>query len=961
MTEIQRFVHAILEGTIAAPQTGTYQPTLVVGLGGTGIKVLRLLKRYLVQHQLNYVKLLGIDSDQTENLSYVGLMPLSDAEMALIDANAAVGLLERAASKVPNTAHVLTYLPDAYDGRTGVHQEVKGKIQTQRGAGQFRRAGKLLFCANVSGGRNLEAVVRRLRQEMVGLQTTVANRARGVHIQVGTRIFVVSSLAGGQGSGSLLDCLALLRKYFDQPQDQIAGVLVLPGQLYDQQLRNPAAERPQTRGNALGTLRELQAAMQGLLGQHTFVFDAENRYTPGTSPLLNYAYLVDHATFSRLDVATDFELFEAISLFLYALIGCGVGARAEAGAINGPAEHVKDPVVPRLFKAFGIGVLQYPVEDLLEFCLRQSLKKWLDLWVQPPAANVAEREADRLLTNLGINDLDQHQAKIRPDIPEASFFVGADQEKMLLRMSDNEFFAAVDGVRDRIDGDLNRYDGAIDTLRSQLASNVREELQKQALAWAGSGGGLVRECLAQVKSRLAKQSAQHTEQARKRPERFSKLEADMAKKAKWIRRLPGRLDRQAARAYVKLFREWLEEKVQAKLDQYLSQSLTYAMNCVETVASDVENLLRTLRDVGVQNDTALGRLTAPPSKSSFVQLALAGPEFPTWCHRHFVSVPAPLSLSSLDAEHLLNTALVPVMAGYRSHLQKLNLIEALRASRDLRHKLAAVETAAEPLISLTSKAPPLEEMVPQKFVVANLPRPDDDLVQAFTPVGQGEVGVIQTNDPFRLICVQTVHGFGAAHWIGFETADTAYRQDEWRYHVLPEYKALEPLARLAEERAVALRWLGLCLAFQFIHVRGTNYYRNLTWNGGPVNKYAFEFHNAMPNQGARALLYRGLVIMPAASAVRPLRNDPRLLGDSLESALERLTQPQCGQFVQDINELFEDLIAAVGKPRVAQTLRDFVNGELDQLQHVKTREGRRQQILREMAEVLKQYAAELAP
>ena len=63
----ESIVESVLRGSIKAPTSGMFTPTLVIGLGGTGIKTLRELKSVLSRHETAKVRLLGIDSDSGEN------------------------------------------------------------------------------------------------------------------------------------------------------------------------------------------------------------------------------------------------------------------------------------------------------------------------------------------------------------------------------------------------------------------------------------------------------------------------------------------------------------------------------------------------------------------------------------------------------------------------------------------------------------------------------------------------------------------------------------------------------------------------------------------------------------------------------------------------------------------------------------------------------------------------------
>jgi hypothetical protein len=232
--DYQHVIESIVDAKLyGAPTTGTYKPTVVIGLGGTGVTTLRYLKRDLSMHEARHVRLLALDSNAAENTRFLSQLPSlePDRELRILDQAAALRMLANATTGNGNR-HVLQYLPKEAGRHKGIHEEVIAKINGQKGAGQFRRAGKLLFQANARSGANLNDTLAKLRDEMVGLRTLIEHQAAGLTLDVGVQVFVVCSAAGGQGAGCLLDCLALLRSHFNGPHDVITVICVLPGPLF---------------------------------------------------------------------------------------------------------------------------------------------------------------------------------------------------------------------------------------------------------------------------------------------------------------------------------------------------------------------------------------------------------------------------------------------------------------------------------------------------------------------------------------------------------------------------------------------------------------------------------------------------------------------------------------------------------------------------------------------------------
>ncbi|MCB1103039.1 MAG: hypothetical protein KDL10_11780, partial [Kiritimatiellae bacterium] len=383
-TMLDAFLDDLTRGLYAQTQTGTYVPTLVIGLGGTGLKVLRHLKKALNRHQSQEIRLLGIETDDSENNKYPAIPPLEPKELVVLDAEAAIRTLARAEDGDASAQHVLEYLPVTHDLIGAVHQSVRGKIQLRKGAGQLRRAGKLLFCSNVADGVNLDNIFLDLRRELTGLGTMLAKRTAGIEIERGTRVYVVCSLAGGTGAGCLVDVLGLVRKHFGGTTDVVTAVCLLPGKALDAELTDPRDEKVNTRGNTIGVLKELQGFMLGQFGRYTFRFDAHTEMDLGNKNLLNCVYLVGDTQWNGTPVERWFDLCQAASYFLYGTLGTGVGAAKEAGAVNHDvSDQARMKARPSLYNTMGVGVVEYPIDEIGAFAFRSIVHSLLDRWLDP--------------------------------------------------------------------------------------------------------------------------------------------------------------------------------------------------------------------------------------------------------------------------------------------------------------------------------------------------------------------------------------------------------------------------------------------------------------------------------------------------------------------------------------------------------------------------------------------------
>ena len=957
MSDIRQFVERIMAGTKEAPQ-GRYHPTLVVGLGGTGLRVLRNLKKRLVESNVNQVRLFGIDSDNSENEKNPELPPLSNSEMAILNQEVAVLSLERAAAGHDSDAHILDFLPNEHAQFKGLHQEVKGKITSQKGAGQFRRAGKLLFCANVKGGANLNARVQELRNQLTGLATAVAQVGQGLAIEPGVCIYVVGSIAGGTGAGSVLDCLALLRMHFNSAHDVITGIFVLPGELFDQICMNPQLEQKQTRGNAIAVLRELQPFIVGSMGNHTFKFDQHTTLQLGDSSLVNDVYLVDHRTFDGRLAKGDKDLYRAVSQFLYALVGSGVGASLAAGRINGHVtiDHKNQPV-PLVYSAFGVGGIEYPFDSLLEYSVRASLGQWFNGWLsQKPDVAKMRDDVDNFVTGLNLRDLETLRERLLPDVEDSR--LSSEWKRTVLRESDSQFLERSRRRRENLTVELQKLQSVIEQRATAFTAESGAKLEAKLLEAVCQSRAGADTIITQVRQHLEGLAESRRKESEKRQANLASLQTKLEKKERWINILDfgdGGLRKQ----YLKLTEEAMLLNVADQLEPHIAQVLTRLTGRLAELETKLGNLNNELASFNADNSNTLKEIEVAPFDSCFVQTALPSAAFPKWVAAHAIPIPAFAAPASFTMEELLEAALTPVIPNYRRLIQGLDLCAIAGTDKDLNNAVLATNVASEPLIYLIQTAPSREELVPQKFAAGPFATDRDPFIHAhFTQVGPREVAGLPTDDPHRIICAQTVTGYGAPHWRGFTVAAQYYREQEWRYHALPDCETLPWLEPMEAGKEIALRNFGLGLAFELVTCRGANFYWNFAYHG-PEDLYYYLLYKADPNGAAKRLLdvRPELVKMAGASQTRPKKE--YLMGGKLEDAFAQFQLPLSATFVHDLTELVDSFIANIGKASMSTVVRAYADNELDSLIAKAVPGSARLRILEEIKKALQTYAAEL--
>jgi hypothetical protein len=224
---------------------GDLFPALVVGLGGTGLGILRQLRRELVKRfgsvdALPQLRLLYLDTD-TEALQEA----VTPREGAALDrGEVLVARLNRA-----------PYYLHPRNGRLPIDgwfdTAMLYRIQRQQATGGLRALGRLAFFGNY------RTIAHRLEEELHAC--THPNALAAAVSRTGLqprsnrpRVYVVAGLAGGTGSGMFLDLAYVLRDRLRQAghaEPDVVGLFVLPA-------ADPNPARKVALGNAYAALTE---------------------------------------------------------------------------------------------------------------------------------------------------------------------------------------------------------------------------------------------------------------------------------------------------------------------------------------------------------------------------------------------------------------------------------------------------------------------------------------------------------------------------------------------------------------------------------------------------------------------------------------------------------------------------------------------------------------------------------
>lgn len=214
----------------------TLNRCVLVGLGGTGVRALTHIKREFLRNFdriPSFVQLVGFDTDRAskEALPLEGeMISLAQPEFMKLEAVE----LKRLISETPEIG---AWAP----------MDKMSMRDVWAGAGQRRPSGRVALFNSAPG---VYSRLERARNRVIEFSPGAEEGPFRVSNDPTVHVFIVSSLAGGTGSGMLLDIAHFCRDFLER-RDRIHGFLVLSGAFYNIPLNKFVQP------NTYGALKEL--------------------------------------------------------------------------------------------------------------------------------------------------------------------------------------------------------------------------------------------------------------------------------------------------------------------------------------------------------------------------------------------------------------------------------------------------------------------------------------------------------------------------------------------------------------------------------------------------------------------------------------------------------------------------------------------------------------------------------
>jgi len=360
-------------------------PTLLVGLGGTGCRI--------VDQVLGRARVAGMDRDRDQRIEFIGF------DTDVVD----IKRLKNLSNNVFQVSDNKTVYEVAskYDGgidwmvsKDRLHELVRTQ-PLDKGAGQLRILTRLALFDRFSD----YGFEPRVRAALTNL-----TRHDGREAFKGTiNVFVVGSLAGGTASGSFLPIALLLNDLLrEMGSNPTVNGLFLLGDIFINTGKLPVKQLPNVRANTYAALAELHA-VNSAVGSEGDINGLKYEYLPGRYPIrdgrpFHDVTLIDFENQTGGNLGREIDYYERLAArALFTLIFTAIGGARTSIDVNNLLDKtsprfrhdVRFDIIERAgtdltkyVSSAGVYAIEYPREDVLKYlstCFARNMlsREWL--------------------------------------------------------------------------------------------------------------------------------------------------------------------------------------------------------------------------------------------------------------------------------------------------------------------------------------------------------------------------------------------------------------------------------------------------------------------------------------------------------------------------------------------------------------------------------------------------------
>lgn len=387
-----------------------YQPTLVIGLGGTGKKVILSLKRMIAEnseHGLSdfpFLKLLSFDTDNAVDNEKSDIKTLSSSDLTLNKEKEIFELKTDFSSSInlDDYPKIKDWFPDSL-------QSTLQPSNLSRGAGQKKPIGRFTFAWNA--GRIYQALKGFLSSPVDAKEAKSRNVAKNLSKTI--NVFIVGSICGGTGAGTFLD-MAYLVRYIANTNSGSGYKIELFGLLALATLFNNIQGAGNVKLNCYASLVELDHFMNNINNQNPnrIFYPVYRNWEPDysncamTAPF-DYPFLFDNnGDGLSLDTASFTQM---CARFIYLLTGNEL-SKSWMSMDNNVAPNLERTYKKDIYnksiqyRSMGTFSILYPRRIVIQLCAYNLFNNFLDMSLKDDyAPNEIDMLAKAFLKDIGLS------------------------------------------------------------------------------------------------------------------------------------------------------------------------------------------------------------------------------------------------------------------------------------------------------------------------------------------------------------------------------------------------------------------------------------------------------------------------------------------------------------------------------------------------------------------------------
>ncbi|MCS7243855.1 MAG: tubulin-like doman-containing protein [Candidatus Calescibacterium sp.] len=421
-------------------------PTIVIGLGGTGLKTVVNLKKRVGDIGKGLLKFLCIDSDKNEVLVNE-LEPDEYINVGVPGVSAIISNL-----KSETAEFVRPWFPSNLNFKV---------VAGDEGAKQFRPMGRLYLFKNIDRVFNaIDMVTKQLRAKFADVR--IASKT--------INVYIVSSTCGGTGSGMLLDMAYVVRKVIEEENAVSAlvkGILFLPTAFHPFPISDEA-ERKHIFANGYATLKEIDYYMNPSKETEYNVQFSQTRVVRSKKQPFDVCYVVDDEN-EEFPIGSLDDTIRAVSESLVILLTSGVGTSiksAEDNLFTVLSQSQKmQPYSEKnyLYSSFGTSSVIYPYDLVKKYVAGKLIKHMYDSLNRDIKSNhifdiMKTLKIDEINSDDLINSLYSFKSFSSVELSEKIYQVNNSniqitiKQKLLV-----EYSGTVDAIKERVEKNLDDF------------------------------------------------------------------------------------------------------------------------------------------------------------------------------------------------------------------------------------------------------------------------------------------------------------------------------------------------------------------------------------------------------------------------------------------------------------------------------------------------------------------------